>query len=71
MIVNRILRSVYFWIVIVGLGLLFLLRKGAASKALKITKLLGTLLIKLVDLIFALFNFKIQKVMNFEESKEV
>lgn len=67
----KILRSVYFWLAIGGLGLLLLLRKGAATKALKLIKLLGSLFLKLLDLIFAVFNLKLERVMNFEERKEV
>lgn len=66
-----ILRSFYFWAAIAGLGLFFFTKKGAASKALKITKLLGTLFMKLLDLAFAVFNLKIERVGFFEESKEV
>lgn len=71
MFVNKILGSVYFWLAIGGLGLLLLLRKGAASKALKIIKILGSLLLKLLDLVFAVFNLRFTKIMNFEEIKEV
>lgn len=71
MIVNRILRSIYFWLAIGALGLLLLLRKGAASKALKIIKILGSLLMKLVDLFFALFNLKLERLTYFGEIDEV
>lgn len=71
MFVNKILRSVYFWLAIGGLGLLLLLRKGAASKALKIFKILGSLLLKLLDLIFALFNLKLERLNYFEEASEL
>jgi len=71
MFVNKILGSAYFWLAIAGLGLLFLLRKKTASKALKIIKLLGSLLLKLLDLFFALFNLKLERLGFFEESKEV
>lgn len=71
MFVNRILRSVYFWIVIAGLGLLIFTRKGATSKALKIISLLRTLFMKLLDLIFAVFNLKLERLTYFEDAKEV
>ena len=64
-----ILRSVYFWLAIGGLALL-LLSKGGASKALKIIKILGTLFRKLLDIFFALLNFKLEKIMYFDEGKE-
>jgi len=66
----KILKSFYFWLAIGGLGLLFLLKKGAASKALKILKILGSLFMQLLDLIFALFNLKIERLTYFEEPSE-
>lgn len=71
MFVNKILRSVYFWIALGGLAILLLLTKGGFSKLIKILKLLGTALLKILDIIFALFNLKLERVMNFEEIKEV
>jgi len=71
MLVNRILRSVYFWLVIAGLGLLLLLSKGGASKLAKIVKILATLFVRLLDLFFALFNLKIERVKNFVEASEM
>ena len=71
MFINRMIKSVYFWLIITGLGLLLLTRKGAASKALKIIKILGSLFLKLLDLIFALFNLKLERVMNFEKTSEI
>ena len=70
MFVNKILGSVYFWLAIGGLGLLLFTRKGVASKALKIIKLLGSLFLKLLDMIFAVFNLKLERIMYFDETKE-
>lgn len=67
MFINKILKSIYFWLAIGGLGLLLLLRKGAASKALKILKLLGSLFLRLLDMIFAVFNYRLEKLTYFEE----
>lgn len=71
MFVNKVLGSAYLWLALGGLGLLLLLRKGAASKALKIIKILGSLLMKLVDLFFALFNLKLERLTYFSEIDEV
>jgi len=70
MFVNRALRSVYFWAAIAGLGILLFTRKEAPTKALKLIKLLGSLLLKLLDLFFAVFNYRLTKIMYFDESKE-
>jgi len=67
MFVNKILSSVYFWLAIGILGLLVWITKGKPSKLIEIFKLLGTLFQKLLDLVFAVFNLKIQRIGLFEE----
>lgn len=65
-----ILKSIYFWLAIGIFALLIWLTKGSLSKITELFKLLGTLFMKLLDLIFALFNLKIERVVNFEEASE-
>jgi len=65
------LRSLYFWLAIGILGLLVWFTKGKPSKLIEIFKLLGSLFMKLLDLIFAVFNLKIERLTNFEETSEI
>jgi len=71
MIFIKIFGSKYFWLLIAGLSLFLLLTKGGFSKLTKFYKILGEALLKILDVIFASFNFKIQKVMNFQEASEL
>lgn len=66
----KILGSRYFWFLIAGLIVLVLLTKDSFSKLTRLIKLLGILFQKLLDLFFALFNLKLERVMNFEEASE-
>lgn len=66
----EILKSIYFWVVIGILGLLIWLTKGRPSKLIAIFKVLGDLLLKLLDLIFAVFNLKIERLEYFENTSE-
>ena len=71
MIFIKILGSRYFWLLIAGLSLLLLLTKGGISKLTKIIKILREALLKILDLIFALFNLKIERLQNFQEATEI
>jgi len=71
MFFNRLLKSFYFWIVVGILGLFILITKGKPSKLIAIFKVLGNFILKLLDLIFALFNLKIERLQNFQEATEI
>lgn len=66
----KILKSIYFWIVVGILGFIIWLTKGRLSKLIAIFKVLGSLVLKLLDLIFAVFNLKLERLTNFEEASE-
>lgn len=70
MILIKIFGSRYFWLLIAGSSLLLLLTKDGFSKLTKIIKILGDALLKILDLIFALFNLKIERLTYFEEASE-
>jgi len=67
----KILRSFCFWLVIGSLALLIWLTKGRISKLIAIFKVLGSLILRLLDLIFAVFNLKIERLQNFQEAVEI
>ena len=71
MIFIKLFGSKYFWLLIAGLSLFLLITKGGFSKLTKIMEILGKALLKILDMIFALFNFKLEKLTNFEEASEV
>lgn len=66
-----ILRSVYFWAALGILTLIIWLIKGQPLKLIKIAKVLGALFMRLLDLFFALFNLKIERLTYFEEPSEI
>jgi len=70
MIFIKILSSKYFWFLIAGLSLLLLLTRGGFSKLTKFYKILGEALLKILDIIFAGFNLKLERFTNFEETSE-
>lgn len=63
-IVNRMLRSVYFWVVIAGLALIFWLAKGNVSKVVKVIKLLGDLVVQLLTIFLGVFGIKFKKYLD-------
>ena len=71
MIFIKLLRSRYFWLLIAGLSLLLLLTKGGFSKLIKFYKILGEALLKILDIIFAVFNLKLERLTNFQEATEI
>ena len=71
MIFIKILGSKYFWLLIAGLSLFLLFTKGGISKLTKIMEILGKAFLKILDLVFALFNYKIERFTNFEEASEL
>ena len=70
-IILKLFRSFYFWASIGSLALLIWLTKGQPSKLIKIANVLGTLFMRLLDLFFALFNLKIERLTYFEEISEI
>ena len=67
----KILKSFYFWAAIGSPALLVWLTKGRPSKLIAISKVLGRLILKLLDLIFAVFKLKVERLTNFEETSEI
>lgn len=59
-----ILKSIYFWLVIGILGLLIWTTKGSLSKITEILKVLGKLLLNILDLIFCVLNMQIKEAYN-------
>lgn len=66
----KLFRSFYFWATIGGLALLVWFTKGRASKLIAIFKVLGSLILRLLDLVFAVFNLKIERLTYFDEASE-
>jgi len=61
-IVKPLFRSIWFWVVILVLVLLFWASKGDVSKMAKVLKLLARFVFKVVELFLALFGIQVKKM---------